>query len=161
MGPGRVQRQVKRPHTPSAASRQAKSRRDASVAVPGLSTPLPRQQLRDRPQELWRARVKIVPTACVQFQSAVLNRGSDSSRASVADRLAVARAGLIDVNSAMRPMSARRYGPCDRCHQPLTFDELLATPEKASSARCESSACQYRCGTPMRGVGRDSHREEE
>jgi RNA polymerase-binding transcription factor DksA len=143
MGSGRVQRRVELTPTSPAATRQAMSHGKASLGVPGALTPLQRLQLRDRLQELWRAQVEIISTAGVRFQLAVHNRGSDSSRAPVEDRLAAARVRLTELEAAMRRMDARRYGTCDRCHQPMTFDELLATPEKTSCA------------------GNDSHEEEE
>jgi DnaK suppressor protein len=138
MGSGRVQHRVERTRTPPAAMRQAMSNRRASVSVPGVLTPLQRLQLRDRLQELWRAQVEIISTAGVRFQLAVLGPGSDSSWASVEDRLAAARVRLTDLEAAMRRMDARRYGTCDRCHQPMTFDELLAMPEKTSCAGHDS-----------------------
>jgi DnaK suppressor protein len=161
MGSGRVQRRLERTPTPPAAMRQAGSNRKAGVGVPCVLAPLQRLQLRDRLQELWRAQVEIISTAGVRSQLAVLDRGSDSSRASVEDRLAAARVRLTDLEAAMRRMDARRYGTCDRCHQPMTFDELLATPEKTSCAGCESTARQSGCGAPGHGAGHDSHREEE
>jgi DnaK suppressor protein len=161
MGSGRVPRRVERTRTPPAAMRQAMSNRRASVSVPGVLTPLQRLQLRDRLQELWRAQVEIISTAGVRFQLAAQGRGSDSSRALVEDRLAVARVRLTELEAAMRRMDARRYGICDRCHQPMTFDELLATPEKTSCASCESTPRHSRRGAPTRGAGHDSHQEEE
>jgi DnaK suppressor protein len=143
MGSGRVQRRVERTPTLPTAMRQAMSQGKANVGVPGVLTPLQRLQLRDRLQELWRAQVEIISTAGVRFHLAAVDRGGDSSRASVEDRLAAARVRLTDLEAAMRRMDVRRYGTCDRCHQPMTFDELLATPEKTSCA------------------GHDSHEEEE
>jgi DnaK suppressor protein len=138
MGSGRLHRRVERTPAAAAAMRQAMSIGKASVGVPDLLTPLQRLQLRDRLQELWRAQVEIISTAGVRFQLAAQGRGSDSSRALVEDRLAVARVRLTELEAAMRRMDARRYGTCDRCHQPMTFDELLAMPEKTSCAGHDS-----------------------
>jgi len=161
MGSGRGQRRVQRTPAPPAAMRQALTNGKGSVGVAGVLTPLQRLQLRDRLQELWRAQVEIISTAGVRFQLAVQERGSDSSRASVEDRLVAARVRLTELEAAMRRLDARRYGICDRCHQPMTFDELLATPEKTSCAGCGSTTRESRRAAPTRGAGHDSHQEEE
>jgi RNA polymerase-binding transcription factor DksA len=136
------------------------SNRTASVAVPVPLTPLQRLQLRDRLQQLWRTQVEIISTAGVRSQL-MLDSGNDSSRVSIEGCLAIARARLTDFEAAMRRIDARRYGTCDRCHQPMTFDELIVAPEKTSCAGCESAVGQSRHGAPKSGVGHESHPEDE
>jgi RNA polymerase-binding transcription factor DksA len=156
----RVQRRAERRPTPAGTMRLAMRNRKASVAVPVLLTPLQRLQLRDRLQQLWRTQVEIISTAGVRSQL-MLDRGSDSSRVSVEGCLATARARITDFEAAIRRMDARHYGTCEQCFQPMTFDELIVTPEKTTCAGCESAVGESRRGAPKSGVGHESHPEDE
>jgi len=101
--------------------------------------PMDRYRLRDRLQDLWRAKVEHITSLAVEYHTADADEDSIDHTV-IGSRLAGARHELIEIEGAMRRMDEGRYGRCEICSQPLSYDELIRQPQRRGCADCAESS---------------------
>lgn len=98
--------------------------------------PLERLSLRDRLQDLWRAKVEHITTLAVRFHSTEAETDSLEDQTTLAKRLARLRLDLTEIEAAMRRMDVGRYGSCEGCDASMTYEELAVQPHRRRCATC-------------------------
>jgi DnaK suppressor protein len=120
---------------PTATSVQATM---SAPAIKSALRPMERFRLRDRLQDLWRAKVEHITSLAVDYHTA--DASEDAIEATViGSRLAGARHELTEIEAAMRRMDEGCYGRCEICSQPLAFDALIQMPQRRDCAGCAAS----------------------
>lgn len=64
----------------------------------------------------------------------------DEASAAETARIRLAEQALAAVQEAEERIGRGRYGLCDRCHDPIGWDELLESPERTACRTCRPAA---------------------
>jgi DnaK suppressor protein len=112
-----------------------------AMLVPTMQSlqPLERLSLRDRLQDLWRAKVEDITALAFRFHSAESDPDSAENQATLAKRLAHLRLDLTEVEAAMRRMDVGRYGGCESCAGSIPYDQLTMQPDRRRCSTCEAA----------------------
>lgn len=99
--------------------------------------PLERLSLRDRLQDLWRAKVEHITALAVRFHATDTEMDLVEDPAMLAKRLAHLRLDLTEIEAAMRRLDVGHYGRCESCTAAIPYDQLTVQPDRRRCASCE------------------------